>query len=127
MFYNVVLNVILHCVISYLIASHNLNILYLIMIFAFKYRLVLNCLLSYLHLNNNIVSCFNYVCHVVLSLISRFSFIVFHLSCFVLLSYFCCCVLFLLLLFLFYLSYFIFCILFITFYYFYWAQGPFLA
>ena len=60
------------------------------MIFAFKYRLVLNCLLSYLCLNNNIVSCFNYLYHVVLSLIFSFLFIVFHFSCFVFSSYFYC-------------------------------------
>ena len=62
------------------------------MIFAFKYRLVLNCLLSYLCLNNNIVSCFNYLYHVVLSLIFSFLFIVFRLSCFVFSSYFYYCV-----------------------------------
>ena len=31
----------------------------------------LNCLMSYLCLNNNIVSCFNYLCHVTLYLIFR--------------------------------------------------------
>ena len=48
--------------------------------FAFKSRLILNCLISYLCLNNNIVSC---LCHVVLSLIFRFC-----------LSYFTCHVIF---------------------------------
>ena len=48
--------------------------------FAVKYCLVLNCLTSYLCLNNNIVSRFIYLCHVVLYLIFRI-FIVFLLSC----------------------------------------------
>ena len=41
------------------------------MILHIKCCLVLNCLMSYLRLNNNIVSCFNYLCHVTLYLIFR--------------------------------------------------------
>ena len=71
--------------------------------------------MSYLCLNNNIVSRFNYLCHVVLSIIFRILFIVFHLSCFVFLSYFYCRVfyyyyfrmLFIIFYFVFYLSFFL--------------------
>ena len=66
--------------VSYLIAFYIFKYFVFNYDFAFKYCLVLNCLMSYLSLNNNIVSCFNYLCHVVLSLI--FLFIVFYLSCY---------------------------------------------
>ena len=59
------LNVVWHCVVSYLSAFLFFNISYLIMIFVFKRCLVLNCLISYLYLNNKVVSCFNYQNHVV--------------------------------------------------------------
>ena len=76
------LNVVLHRVVSYLIAFHIFKYFVFNYDFAFKCCLVLNCLLSYLCLNNNIVSCFNYLCHVVLSLILRFLFTVFYSSCY---------------------------------------------
>ena len=79
-FSNVVLNVVLHCVVSYLIAFHIFKYFVFNYDFAFKCCLVLNCLMSYLCLNNNIVSRFIYLCHVKLYLIFRI-FIVFLLSC----------------------------------------------
>ena len=66
------LNVVLHCIVSYLIAFHIFKYFVFNYDFAFRCCLVLNCLMSYLCLNNKIVSCFNYLCHVVLYLLFRF-------------------------------------------------------
>ena len=112
-FSNVVLNVSLHCVVSYLIAFHIFKYFIFNYDFAFKCRLVLNCITSYLCLNSNIVSCSNYLCHVVLYLLFRifiyrillimlFSyFFIYFYRIFIIVSFYYFCILFIMFFFVF--------------------------